>query len=313
MEQLIHGADDFLAEWLGDAPAIAAHTSGSTGEPKPISLSREAMRASARATNAFFGINSHSTLVCPLSADYIAGKMMVVRALEAQCRLWMLPPRRSGLLDCLPAEVTTIDLLPIVPAQIDALLATPRARGVKNVIVGGAPMSPAQERSLAGQPFEAFATYGMTETCSHIALRNVSRGEAMFTALPGVSLGLDSRGCLTIGHLVTNDIVDLQGNRFRWLGRADNVIISGGVKVHPEEVERAIAPLMGDTPFYITSRPSTEWGRETVLLTLAPVADPDALLSSIKTLVAPAAVPKAVIHDPAPQYTSTGKLRRRTF
>ena len=101
---------------------------------------------------------------------------------------------------------------------------------------------------LAGMPFAAFCTYGMTETCSHVALADALDPQGIYSAMPGISFSIDSRDCLRItagsmsfGTLQTNDVVELLDNgRFRWLGRADNAINSGGIKIHPEMLERAI-------------------------------------------------------------------------
>lgn len=311
---LIHGADAFLDLWADESPVIEAHTSGSTGIPKVIWLPKEQMRRSAQATNAFFGIDSRSTLVCPLSVDYIAGKMMVVRAIEAGAELWMLRPRRENILSELPDSVDTIDLLPVVPAQLEPLLRSNKVALVKNVIIGGAPMTEAQEAMVADAPFAAFATYGMTETCSHVALRRIGHDGQWFTPMPGVRTATDERGCLVVDGMVTNDIVELRGDgRFRWLGRADNVIITGGLKVAPEEMERLIAgaiAAVSDARFYLTSRPSELWGEEVVMIVDREV-DRSAVDSICRRLLPRHAVPKDIVVDPSMEFTASGKLRRR--
>jgi len=315
---LIHGNDratlSFLDEFLGDGDTVVAHTSGSTGAPKAIRLSKEAMRLSARATNAFFGIGSGAVMACPLSADYIAGKMMIVRALEAKACLWMLPARRAGLLDGLPSDILAVALLPVVPAQLEQLLASPRSAIVRNVIVGGAPLSPEMELRLRDAPFQTYATYGMTETCSHVALRCISDGETMFTPMPGVEFTQDDRGCLVVNGLVTNDVVELVGRHFRWLGRADNVFISGGVKLNPEALEEALRREMPGLPaFYFTSRQSMEWGREAVMVTLDSNIDNDVVMAACRRVLPRAGVPKEIIFDPTPEYTRSGKIKRRVY
>lgn len=311
---LIHGAGAFLDLWADESPVIEAHTSGSTGVPKTILLPKKQMRRSAQATNAFFGIDSRSTLVCPLSVDYIAGKMMVVRAIESGAELWMLRPHRENILSELPDSVDTIDLLPIVPAQLESLLRSDKAERVKNVIIGGSPMTDSQETIAADAPFSAFATYGMTETCSHVALRRIGHDGQWFTPMPGVRTAIDERGCLVVDGMVTNDIVELRGDgRFRWLGRADNVIITGGLKVAPEEMERLIAGEMARVSgarFYLTSRPSELWGEEVVMIVDSEV-DRSTVDSICRRLLPRHAVPKDIIVDPGMEFTASGKLRRR--
>lgn len=312
----ITGGEEFLTEWFGEGQYVTAHTSGSTGTPKEIQLSKAAMRQSARATNTFFGIGPESVMVCPLSEQYIAGKMMIVRALEADCRLLMLRAHSNPLAE-LPTGWLPIDLLPIVPAQIPALLADPRLQQVKSIIVGGSPMTEEHERQLAAAHPGVWATYGMTETCSHVALRNVSGRKSYFEALPGISFSGDERNCLIInGSIITNDVVELHSpTRFTWLGRADNVVISGGLKLFPETIEaemRRADPSLPD--FYLTSRGSERWGRELVAVVIGTAAADTTLLERMRCCVAnPRHAPKALIYDPQPEFTSSGKLKRRKF
>lgn len=310
---LIHGNDKGFLDLFLDSSTdfVIAHTSGSTGEPKPIRLKKNAMIDSAKATVHRFGLGRGSNLVCPLYADYIAGKMMIVRGLVAGADVWMLEPHRQRLLENLPAGVKSIDLLAIVPAQIQGLIESPRLGDVVNVIVGGAPTTPAQERLLADSGVNAFATYGMTETCSHVALRKIG-GDDVYEAMPGVTFSLDNRNCLCVGSLTTNDIVDLVDERhFRWLGRYDNVINSGGVKLHPELIERQLAPLFPDMEFYLTSRPSEMWGREMIMVVTEGFRS--GIMEKCRETLPATSVPKEIIFDSAPSYTASGKLIRRRF
>lgn len=306
--------NDFLAEWRSDVPYIEAHTSGSTGTPKSIRLLKTDMRVSAEATNRFFGITHDSVLAIPLSADYIAGKMMAVRADVAGCRLIEMPVSNSVVID------THIDLLAIVPSQVESVLANVDvARKVGNILVGGGPLSQSRAMALTESGIPSFLGYGMTETCSHVALRRL--GSECFSALPGFRFSADPRGCLVInsetmsfGQLVTNDIVELDSPQaFRWRGRFDNVINSGGLKISPEEIEKKIAHLFPDgTNFYITSRRSERWGEEAVLVT--DLREPaDNLMNLIETEVGHLRAPKALIFDPDIQRTSSKKIIRRKF
>ena len=225
--------DDFLAEWHNADDFITAHTSGSTGTPKVIHLLKSDMLASARATNARFGIGARSRGLLCLSPDYIAGKMMIVRALDAD------HPDRL------------------------ARLAT--------IIGGGGPVSPELENKLADLNANAYSTYGMTETCSHIAVRRIGI-DRHYTTLAPTTVSADSRGCLvarmphlSVGEVTTNDIVDiLSATEFRWRGRIDNAINSGGVKIIPEELEREIADLL-DVRYYINHRHERPAPRRTTL------------------------------------------------
>lgn len=307
---------DFLCEWDNSSPFIVAHTSGSTGTPKEIHLLKEDMRRSARATNSFFGIDSNSVLGIPLSMDYIAGKMMAVRAIEAHCRLLELPV--SNRIE-LPEDV---DLLSVVPSQAADLLDNdPSLKRAGCLLIGGAPLDISTEQRLFGAGVEAYVGYGMTETCSHVALRRVGESEGIYRAMPGISFTRDERNCLVITSgdfswktLITNDIVDLiDGQSFRWLGRADNVIISGGIKIHPEQVEQAIASELGQgsPDFYITSEQSTRWGQQVVMIAETSGADLENLRASVAAMKLPTGWrPAAVKGVERLPRTSNGKIRR---
>lgn len=318
LHRLTGAARDFIAEWDNDSPHITAHTSGSTGTPKEIRLLKSDMRASARATIRFFDITDESCLWLPLSPSYIAGKMQIVRALEAGCSLVVEEPSNRPLQNP-DGFAGRISLLPVVPSQVDGVLSSGVADRIDSMIVGGAPLSPESERKIIGSGITAYATYGMTETCSHVALRKL--GDVEFRALPGFSFSLDGRGCLVIesltmsfGRLVTNDMVDLaDAHCFRWLGRFDNVINSGGLKICSEEIEKRISSLMPpDVLFYISSRPSDRWGEEAVLVTDARIID-GSLLERIRETVGSRLAPKSIISVDEIQLTSSKKIIRRKF
>lgn len=309
-------AKEFIDEWRDSRPYVVAHTSGSTGTPKEIRLLKSDMRASAKATLQFFDIRENSTLYLPLSPDYIAGKMQIVRALEAGCNLIVEEPSNRPALT-LPPTINEISLLPIVPSQADAVLASPFRSSIKAMIIGGAPLAPEAEREVLKAGIPAYATYGMTETCSHVALRRL--GNDCFDALPGFTFTLDERGCLSIKsetlsfhHLITNDIVELHSpTKFRWLGRYDNVINSGGIKIFPEEIEKLITPLVDNTiRFYVTSRPSERWGEEAVIVTDSTRLPAD-LLDRVRELTGPKRAPKAIITVPQIELTRSQKIIRR--
>lgn len=310
-------AERFVTLWHDDSTTIGAHTSGSTGIPKMVNLPKSDMRASARATCQFFGIGPGSLLFLPLPIDYIAGKMMIVRAEESNSDLMVEPPSNTPLRSAPPIPV---DLAAIVPSQVPGLLASPWVGQIRNLLVGGAPLSQAHETMLAQSPVKAFATYGMTETASHVALRPI--GTDTYRAMPHVSFSTDDRGCLTVhsdsmsfGTLVTNDLVELTSpHSFRWLGRHDNVINSGGIKVLPEKIEEKLAGLLPEgIQFYIASRPSEKWGSEVVIVVESPepIDMPD--FSAMPTLLK-AERPKQVIFQPRFERTRSGKIiRQKSF
>lgn len=304
----------FVREWNDDKPFIEAHTSGSTGEPKAIQLLKRDMLVSAKKTCRFFGIDSESLLGLPLSLSYIAGKMMAVRALTSGADLWCEQPSMNPLSDY--STERKIDLLSVVPSQIPNLLSSGRVNCVKNLLIGGAPLSYQSEAQLLNANVRAFCSYGMTETCSHVALREI--GTQYYTGLDGISFSTDDRGCLVIslkdfscGEITTNDIVKLiDGNRFEWVGRYDNVINSGGIKIQPESIERKIADCIPEKNYYITWRESERWGEEIVLIIESAEEIPH-IMEEISTRLSRYETPKAIIYKPCLERTTSGKIKRQ--
>lgn len=236
----------FIINWLDDTDYIVQHSSGTTGKTKEIRLSKQSMIKSAANTCSYFNLQKgQKTLLC-LPTAYIAGKMMVVRCIVGELNLQVIAP------DSMPnfSTIPTIDFCAMVPLQVINLLNnTIDFLPVKKLIIGGAAISPELENRLQQIPTAVYATYGMAETCSHIAIRRLNgpdRQEA-YHALPGVTVTHDQRGCLVIAatwlpaQVNTNDLVTFTGtDTFTWLGRYDNLINSGGIKTVPEEIEAMI-------------------------------------------------------------------------
>jgi o-succinylbenzoate---CoA ligase len=236
----------FIINWLNDNDYIVQHSSGTTGKTKEIRLSKHSMIKSAANTCSFFNLQKGQTALLCLPATYIAGKMMVVRCIVGELNLQVLAP------DSMPdfSNIPVVDFCAMVPLQVINLLNSGNSLlPIKKLIIGGAAISHELENGLQQISTAVYATYGMTETCSHIAIRRLNgpdRQEA-YHALPGVTLTHDKRGCLVIAatwlpaQINTNDLVTFTGaNAFTWLGRYDNLINSGGIKTIPEEVEAII-------------------------------------------------------------------------
>tara|TARA_B110000967_G_scaffold774_1_gene761 strand:- start:11647 stop:12711 length:1065 start_codon:yes stop_codon:yes gene_type:complete len=271
VESLSEESADFLKQWFDGNSYIDLQTSGATGIPKELRLSKQAMAASAKATGSFFGLGAQSTALLCLSPNYIAGKMMWVRALVLGWHLDLAPMNSNPLKNL----TKSYDFAAMVPLQLNSSLKN--LSMVKQLIVGGAPVSKDLERQLQKCSTEVYATYGMTETCSHIAVKklnflNTEYG-SYYRTLPGVSIALDERACLTIAFpwcadslLKTNDLVALHSpTEFEWLGRFDSVINSGGVKLIPEQIESKLAPCF-DQRFFIAGIPDSILGQKVVLL-----------------------------------------------
>ena len=240
----------FLADWWSDTPTMELQTSGSTGKPRRLLASKEAMRASAAATCRFFDLQPGQTALLALPLRYIAGQMMVVRALTGGLRLITTEPSSTPL-----AGITQeIDFAPLVPMQVATTLAqeggTRQLARIRRLLLGGGFVDATLEEQLQALPCQVYTSYGMTETLSHIALRaaNGPQRSNFYTPLPGVRITASPQGtlCLSapylhIDTLCTRDLVELRADgSFRILGRVDAVINSGGVKIQAEEVEQAL-------------------------------------------------------------------------
>ena len=262
----------FIVEWYNPADHIMLKTSGSTGIPKEITLRKKYMEHSARQTLEFFGISQDHELLLCLPAQYIGGKMMIVRAIVADCNLVAAEPSAN------PFEnmEKPVDFAAVTPYQLSHSLKTlSRKRLVNTLIVGGGELHADLEKAVQDISVDVFATYGMTETSSHIALRpvNGTKRQSHFSVIGNTKIEKDRRGCLVIfnhdlfdGKVITNDIVAMIDDRsFEWLGRFDNIINTGGIKVIPEEVELKIREFVKGN-IVVTSVESKYLGQEIVLL-----------------------------------------------
>lgn len=268
--------EEFLDEWNNDSERVLVHTSGSTGTPKPLWVEKRRMEASARITCDFLGLKEGDTALLCMPLDYIAGKMMVVRSLVRKLKLMVVEPTGHPLTPLqLPRGLT---FAAMVPMQVYNSLQVPeereRLRQIKHLIIGGGAIDDALARELEDFPNYVWSTYGMTETLSHIALRRLNGAEASewYTPFDNVRISQNEDGCLVIDapevcaeRLVTNDIVEISQGRFRVVGRKDNVICSGGIKIQAEEVERALKPHL-HVPFMITKRKDSKFGEIVVMM-----------------------------------------------
>ncbi len=259
-----------LRELCSNDGSISAHTSGTTGPPKAMTLSAMDLRSSARLTGHTFHLrHGDRALVC-LPCNFIAGKLMLVLvASPSPARPAPIDQRRRAEQ---PAVNDRFRFAAMVPNQLHRALQDDRARVERQfeiILLGGGPVSQALEEDLQELNVDVYHGYGSTETLTHVALRRLNgpRKQAYFHALGDITFELDERGCLVVHtpHLrtkdhVTNDLVELlDEQRFRWLGRHDNVILSGGKKIYPEQLESRTAGLL-PFPHYFMARPDDSLG-----------------------------------------------------
>jgi O-succinylbenzoic acid--CoA ligase len=245
-----------ILEWLQGQKYFPMQTSGSTGEPKTFLLERDKIEHSAELTVQLFGLQDDDTLLLCLGANYIAGFMMVMRAVKSACNLIVVEPSSDPFRNL--SDGLKIDFASFIPMQMETLLQQEeyisRLNRMKAILVGGAPVSDALDRKLQQLTVPVVQTYSMTETYTHVAVRylNGEKRSEYYYPLPGVNLSQDERGCLVIKSfltdqqpLVTNDIVEFQPDgSFKWIGRWDNVINSGGVKIQLEKIENALHEVL---------------------------------------------------------------------
>ena len=270
--------NDFLDEWNNPKNTVEVQTSGSTGVPKCIRVEKQRMLNSARITCDFLGLKAGDTALLCMPLDYIAGKMVVVRSIERQLRLTTVEASGHPLKNI----TNSFDFAAMVPMQVYNSLQVAeereKLRTIKHLIIGGGPINDDLQQQLSRFPNNVWSTYGMTETLSHIALRRLNGENASlwYTPFNTVSISLNANGCLVIeaplvheGRLETHDRAEIRDGKFRILGRLDNVINSGGIKIQAEEVEEMLRPHI-KMPYLISKCRDEKFGEVVVLLTECP-------------------------------------------
>ncbi len=309
---------DVLARWLDSSSFMTFKTSGSTGVPKIIRHSKTSMMASADKTIAYFGLSQGQCALLCLPVNFIAGTMMMVRAVRAELDLICVTPSSH------PIEklIHRIDFAAMTPYQVACELETvPKKLGsIRKLLLGGAPVSAKLERSLSDLPAECYVGYGMTETITHIAVRRLSGSDdKSFTALEGVTFKTDhlSRLIVNADHLDarevrTTDVVTLiSPRRFIWRGRTDHVINSGGLKLHPEQIEHKLDSLL-DYRFFIAPLPDEKLGQKVVLFVEGHMTDValTKFRANCALVLEKYEVPKNIYFVPRFNQTPTGKIKK---
>lgn len=329
-EEPFQHAVEFCKQWTAGQENFTISTSGSTGTPKEIEISRSQMEASAKMTVAALGLLAGDNALVCLNTDYIAGKMMLVRGMVCKLNLY-ITKSSSNPLEYLPNDLQ-IDFMAVVPLQLELIIETggiglDKLNQMKAVIVGGAPVSPELAQKTQELSCPIYATYGMTETLSHIALKRINGADVSgyFQVLDDVTIAQDDRGCLTINSIltnnetiVTNDMVNIiEGNRFEWLGRADHVINSGGIKIHPEQLENEVRAILAKHHIgynlIIAGIPDSILGEKAVLIleTVETSVDTEDLKKSLKKKLPVYQYPREIYCLEKFVYTETGKVKRK--
>lgn len=309
----------FVQEWFSNSDTILAKTSGSTGDPTPIELPKSVMVKSSRRTIEYFGLQEGNSILLSLPCRFIAGKMMVIRAIVGNMDLITVDP--SSKFDIL--ENYTFDFGAMVPNQVFKLLDTEAGKqkleNIHNLLIGGSSIPSTLEAFVSQLKSRVVSTYGMTETASHIAIRELSgdKRSDIYHCLTGISVTMGENDCLQIHvpeqsePLQTNDVAEvISPNTFRILGRADDVIISGGIKYFPQTIERKLEPLLSGR-FVVSSQPDKKLGERLVLVIEGKPADLAWIEQKVAQLLSPFERPRSVYFIETFPQTLNGKLKRK--
>lgn len=299
---------DFLLNWLDDFDVLTVETSGSTGKPQSIKLRKEHFINSASNTGNWFNLPKECEALCCLPLNYIAGKMMMIRAISLGWHLDIVKPSSNPFSDLRKRyDFTALTNHQVLNSLTDI-------HKSKKIIIGGGPIALNLAELLKNKHTKAYHTYGMTETCSHIAIRKIHPVyEDAFNCMEGITVSLDDRGCLVIvapelaqDTLTTNDLAEITGeNQFKILGRIDQVINTGGVKVHPQQIEEKLSSQIHNR-FFIYGKVNEELGQEVVLVIEGEAGNDPSFeeLDKFQT-------PKSVVYVNEFKETHTGKVDRK--
>jgi len=316
----------FVVDWNMQKTEFRINTSGSTGKPKTIRITRDQIIQSSLMTATALALKNGMTALACLSLEHIAGKMMVARSLVLNLNLIAVNPSSNPLKEI--PDSYEIDFAAFVPFQLQQIIDDGddyKLNKLKTIIVGGAPISSSLEEHLQKLEVPIYQTYGMTETVSHVALRRCNgpnKSEA-YSVLDGINISIDSRGCLALrGNITggkvlqTNDVVNiLSANSFQWLGRHDNIINSGGIKLNPETLEKEIGPLLLENGianrFILAAKPEPDLGEKLILILEGRTEiNNEVILSVIKSNLSPYSSPREVYHINDFKTNDLGKINR---
>jgi o-succinylbenzoate---CoA ligase len=297
---------DFLLDWFDDKSYVDMYTSGTTGDPKAIRIEKEAMVQSAIATGDFFGLEPGNRVLHCLPARFVAGKMMFIRSFILGLDMDFVAPSANPL----EFNDEKYDFAAMVPLQAKNSIG--KLKNIKKIIIGGVKVHKSLEQELVKLPIEIYETYGMTETITHIAAKKI--GDEAFTTLPNVTVSVNENQCLEIvaknikeEKIVTNDIVNvISETQFIWLGRFDNVINSGGIKIMPEQVESKLSTLI-PRRYFISGEQDNILGEKVILFVEGETMD---INNSVFDSLDKYEKPKEIVFVSKFKETATGKIMR---
>lgn len=322
---------EFCSTWIKKPDFLQVSTSGSTGKPKTVNISREQILHSVGATQKKLKLQKDDHALACLDVEYIGGKMMLIRALEIGMRLTILSPASDPFKEVRLER--PIDFIALVPLQLHTILESVQRDlldSCKAILVGGAPLSLTLEKSLVNCRAPIYSAYGMTETVSHIALRRLNgpQQKDYFEILEEAEIGVDESQCLWVKSPVTNqqlvqtnDMVELiDAQKFVWKGRKDHVINSGGIKIHPESIEKELEEIWSELDlevrFFVGGLTHSTLG-EMVCLILEGTSIPQPIEEQLRyqmvSRLTKYEVPKSIFYVDRFIETPTGKIKRKAI
>jgi O-succinylbenzoic acid--CoA ligase len=263
----------WVDDWLSNKSNFQFETSGTSGVRKQLIFSRTQLIASAKRTCDFFHLGSGTKVLHRLPMQFVAGKMNIVRALLAGHSVWVEQPSMHFNLPWNPENIQW-DWWTTTPAMLAAFLEAKLDPNVfQKILLGGGKVPTQLRNQLINFNGHCFESYGATETLTHIAVRSIMPIPSHFRLFDGVSVmehqdGIEIHDNVTKIQVSLNDALHFYGeNEFEVLGRLDDVINSGGLKIHPLLVEEVLAHW-SSLPFYITQSPDNKWGKAVTLVVL---------------------------------------------
>lgn len=316
---------DLLDWWHNGVTDLKVETSGTTGFPKTMHFTREAAMASARASLHSVPIQPGHQVLLAMDLRYVGAKMLVIRSLISGASLTVVPPSSNPFFE---RDLGIFNYSAFVPFQISQILndqvSTERLEKLETILIGGGDLQPRDEEILLNLKPEFIHTYGMSETLSHVAIRRLKARSNFFTMLEGYSFEIESEGRLSITtpfikeKIRTNDLAErISDKNFHWLGRADLMINSGGIKLFPDQIESKVRKVVQEIPgvedFILTGMADPKFGEKMIMLmqckqNLKP--EKQAILEQIRTLVGRYEAPKEIHFIDSLERNENGKIDR---
>jgi o-succinylbenzoate---CoA ligase len=315
-QEVWEGVNAFMTLWKDDAVYIQQQTSGSTGTPKIISIRKEQMVSSARMTGDFLKLNQCKNALLCISPDYIGGKMMIVRSLIYGLELLVTSPSSNPL----KALDIDVDFCAMVPLQVRTILNQnpEQLDRIRFLIIGGGAVDEELIQQLQNRNCEAYSTFGMTETVSHVALRKLNSSSTVYQALGSTTFSEHKQKLiihapdLGIDTLCTNDLVELVSpTSFRWIGRADYVINSGGIKLFPEDIEARLKRDLEGIDYCVAGLKDANLGEQLVFITTNQSIADGELSQIFHSVLNKYERPRQIIRISDFSFTPTGKIQRK--